>query len=312
MFIWIISAVASLAVLILVTAYICYRMAFSVPRRYRENPYFLPEGEDYAAVTEKSDELIDQILKMPCEPVEIKTSREGLRLRGRYYESAPGAPVNIMFHGYRSLALRDFSGGAQLALECGCNALLVDQRSHGESDGRCLGFGVTERYDLLDWVNYAIERFGPDTKIILTGMSMGAATVLMAAELPLPKNVVGIISDCGYSSPRAIIRRVISKMKLPVGVAYAFVRLGGRIYGGFDIESSSAVSSLKGARVPVLFIHGEDDSFVPCDMSRENYEACASKKTLVTVPGAGHGLSYLVDYERYSRAVRQFIEEIII
>ncbi len=307
---WIIFSAAVAAVLFFALVYICYRLAFAVPRRYREDPSILLSGEQYEAVADKSHELIDQILKMPCEEVEMISSG-GLKLFGRYYESKPGAPVNILFHGYRSLALRDFSGGAQLAMECGCNALLVDQRAHGKSEGRCLGFGICERHDLLDWVNYVIEHFGSDTKIILTGMSMGAATVLMSTDLPLPENVVGVVADCGYTSAREIIRKVLrDEMHLPVAPAYALVKLGARIYGGFDLEETTAPVSLSKARVPVLFIHGEDDRFVPCDMTRENYAACASEKTLLTVPDAGHGLSYLIDYDAYSRAVHDFIEKV--
>ncbi len=304
---WIISVVFAVVLMFLILVYICYRMTFAVPRRFRKNPRVLMKGEQYDAVADNSRELIDQILKLPCEEVEM-TSSAGMRLFGRYYESKPGAPVNILFHGYRSLALRDFSGGAQLAMECGCNALMVDQRAHGKSEGRCLGFGITERRDLLDWVKYAIERFGPETKIILTGMSMGAATVLMSTDLPLPENVVGVIADCGYSSAREIIRKVVREMHLPVGPTYALIKLGARIYGGFDLEETTAPLSLAKAKVPVLFIHGEDDRFVPCDMSRENYAACASEKTLLTVPGAGHGISFLIDYDSYSRAVHEFIE----
>ncbi len=307
---WIVAAVLLLLILsFFILVYICYRMAFGVPQRYREDLGMMMSGEQYDAVAEQSKELIDRILQIPCEEVTI-ISADGLKLFGRYYEKAPGLPVNIMFHGYRSLALRDFSGGAQLAMECGCNALLVDQRSHGKSEGRCLGFGIMERRDLIDWVNYVKERFGADTNIILTGMSMGAATVLMSTDLPLPENVVGIIADCGYSSPREIIRKVLrDEMHLPVGPSYALVKIGARIYGGFDLEETSAPLSLSKAKVPVLFIHGEDDRFVPCDMTRENYAACASEKTLLTVPGAGHGISYLTDYDAYSQAVHEFIEK---
>ncbi len=308
---WIILSVAVVLIAaFFILVYICYRMAFGVPERYRNDLGTLMSGEQYDAVADKSKELIEQILSIPCEDVVITSSKGGLRLCGRYYEAKPGAPVNIMFHGYRSLALRDFSGGAQLAMECGCNALLVDQRAHGKSEGRCLGFGILERRDLLDWVNYVIGRFGPDTKIILTGMSMGAATVLMSTDLELPKNVVGVIADCGYSSARAIIRKVLrDEMHLPVAPAYALVKIGARIYGGFDLEETTAPLSLSKAKVPVLFIHGEDDRFVPCDMTRENYSACASEKTLLTVPNAGHGISYLTDYDAYSRHVHEFIEK---
>ena len=126
---------------------------------------------------------------------------------------------------------------------------------------------------------------------------MGAATVLMASEFDLPASVRGIIADCGYTSPRDILKKVIRQCHLPVAPIYFLVRLGARAFGRFDPEAASAARALEKCRVPVLFIHGEADNFVPCDMSRENYVHCAAPKALITVPGADHGFSYLVDRE---------------
>ena len=238
------------------------------------------------------------------------TTKDGLRLHGRYYETAPGAPVQILFHGYRSNALRDFSGGLQLALESGCNALLVDQRAHGASGGKCLSFGVLERRDCLEWIEYVNERFGRDVPVVPVGVSMGAATVLMASGLELPENVVGIIADCGYTSPKEIICKVARDMKLPARLVYPLVRLGARLFGGFDPDECSAEDALRSAKVPVLLIHGEDDRFVPCEMSRANHAACRSEARLLTVPGAGHGLSYLIDNAGYRSAVLSFLRSV--
>ena len=170
-------------------------------------------------------------------------------------------------------------------------------------------FGVMERLDCLDWVEWARGRFGARTPIVLVGISMGAATVLMAAGLELPENVRGILADCGYTAPSDIIRSVMASMHCPRAI-YPLLRLGGRLYGGFDIDSAGAEEALRRCRVPVLFVHGEDDRFVPCDMSRRNWAACASEKTLLTVPGAGHGLSYLVDEPGYEAALEEFFERL--
>ena len=151
-----------------------------------------------------------------------------------------------------------------------------------------------------------VRRFGDDAKVLLCGISMGASTVLMAAGTPLPKNVIGVLADCGYSSAKEIIKVVIRKMGLPAGLSYPFVRLGAKLYGHFDLEETSPVEAVKKAAVPIIFFHGEDDDFVPCEMSRINYEACASKKMLVTVPGAGHGLSYPIEPQTYIGALKDF------
>ncbi len=292
---------------VLAGAYICYRMCFAVPRQVTLNPYDPPVGEQYQPLMDKIMRSIKTADEIPYEQVSI-TSHDGLKLYARYYHTADGAPVQIMFHGYRGNPMRDFSGGLPLALKSGCNALVVDQRAHGKSEGRCLSFGVLERYDVCSWVAYAAGRFG-NVPIVLVGLSMGAATVMMSSDLDMPGNVVGIVADCGYSSPRAIIRKVMADIHYP-GFLYPLVRLGGLVFGGFDIDAAAAETALAKTKLPVLFIHGEDDRFVPCDMSRACYAACTGPKQLVTVPAAGHGLAYMVGPDQYRDAVQSFVRHV--
>ncbi len=291
----------------LLTAFICYRKVFAVTNKEAFDPLEMPRGKQYAPYIEEMRKWTKIAMEIPFEEVYI-TSFDGAKLYGRYYETKKGAPTQILFHGYQSSAFRDMSGGLPLALKSGCNALLVDQRAHGKSGGKCLSFGVLERYDCLAWANYAAKTYGG--KIILTGISMGAATVLMASNLDLPKDVVGIISDCGYSSPKGIICDVMEKVHYPVNLVYPFVRLGGRLFGGFDIESSSAEKALKNAKVPVLFLHGAEDRFVPCKMSTENYNACSSQKEIHIFETAAHGLCYTMEPKRYEKAVMDFINKV--
>lgn len=300
---WIILVLAALFALVLL---FCYRQVFWVRRSATQRACVVPPGEQYAQIREKIVNLIESSDAIPYEEVAI-ASHDGLRLVGRYYESRPGAPVQIQCHGYRSHPIRDFSGGLQLALKNGYNVLLISQRAHGKSEGKCLSFGVLERQDVLSWVNYVNNRFGPDTPVFLVGISMGAATVTMASELALPANVAGIIADCGYSSPKKIIQKVMADMHYPVSLLYPLVRLAGKVFGGFDIEDAASETALAKCRIPVLFIHGEDDLFVPCSMSRDNYTACASPKQLLTVPGAGHGISYMIDEKAYCETVTEFL-----
>ena len=311
MMVWIGAGVcALLLVAVLVIAYICFRMAFYVPTRKPAPEDFIdiPEGEEYEPYHEDMERWARETKAMPHEAVSI-TSSDGLTLRGKYYEFAPDAPIELMVHGYRGNAERDLCGGVQRCFTLGHSALIVNQRASADSDGHVITFGVREYRDVLAWVAFMLDRFGKDVRIILTGISMGAATVMMTVDQPLPPNVKGILADCGFTSPKAIICKVIRRMGLPVALAYPFVRLGGLLYGGFDIESRAAVEVLKNSRVPVLFFHGEVDGYVPCDMSRENYEACSSRKRLVTVADADHGLAYICDPDGYRQAVREFFDE---
>ncbi len=290
-----------------VVAYLCYRMAFYAPDRADPYPEAidLPAGEIYEVFWEDMTRWAMEARALPREDVSV-TSFDGLTLRGTYYEYAPGAPIELMFHGYRGNAERDLSGGVQRCFRLGRSALIVDQRCARGSGGNTITFGIHEQKDCLTWLDFMVRRFGPEQKIILTGISMGAATVMMAADKELPPNVIGILADCGYTSPREIMQVVIGKMGLPPRLSYPFVRLGARLYGHFDPDADSPRQALKNAKVPVIFFHGENDDFVPCQMSRENFEACASRKKLVTIPGAGHGLSYPVAPEVYIDALREF------
>lgn len=297
-----------LAIAVPVIALECYRRAFYSPPRKKHDEINLPVGKIYEPYWEDMKVWATAVRKMPCKEVEI-TSFDGLKLRGKFYEYAPGATIELMFHGYRGDSERDMPGGVQRCFKLGRSALLVDQRCAGNSQGRTITFGIKEHQDCLRWVDFLVENFGSDVKIILTGISMGAATVLMAAGNKLPSNVIGVIADCGYSSPKEIIQIVIGKMGLPVKLAYPFVKLGARLYGGFRLESYSPMEAVKNASVPIIFIHGREDAFVPCQMSEKMYEACTSRKELFTVEGAGHGLACLLDPEGYYRALREFFEE---
>jgi len=138
---------------------------------------------------------------------------------------------------------------------------------------------------------------------------MGAATVMMASEMDLPDNVVGILADCGYTSARDIIKKVIRQLHLPANMLYPFVKLGAKLYGRFDLEEASPIEAMKHCHVPAFFVHGETDDFVPCEMSRLNYEACVAKKKLITIPGADHGLAYPVAQDEYLHALAEFWTE---
>ncbi len=298
-----------LLAIVLGGSYYAYRVAFYSPQKGRDRiPVY--SGGQYDRYREEMTQLFHQLRDRPCESVTI-FSQDGLELSGRYYHVKDGAPLDIGFHGYRSSPLTDFSGGSCLSFQMNHNLLLVDQRAHGKSQGRTITFGVKERWDVVSWVDYALERFGSDTKIILYGVSMGAATVLMAADLGLPENVKAILADCPYASPIAIIRAVMKKQGLPVRLVWPFVVIGAKVYGGFDIAEADAVRAVKNASVPILLIHGEADGYVPCEMSEAVRRANPEIVQRQTFPEAGHGLSYLVDTPRYGQIVTEFIRSVL-
>lgn len=286
-------------------SYYTYRTAFYNKPNPNEDIYRLPHGEQYECERERMTALIAEMAEIPFEEVWIE-SFDGTRLFGRYYHKRDGAPMQIQFHGYHGRALRDFCGGNKLARDAGQNTLVVDQRAHGRSGGHTITFGIKERYDCLCWARYASERFGADTEIFLSGVSLGAATVLMASEFELPKNVVGIIADSAYSSPEAIVRKVCCDKGYPPRLTMPFLKLGALLFGRFRLTACSAANAVKNATVPILLIHGEDDRFVPCEMTKEIYAACGDRAICETFPEAGHGISFIVDTARYASVVERF------
>lgn len=302
------ASLGALALAFTGISYATYRIAFYCSRKKEENVYELPKGDDYEKCGPVMNRLINELLTVPYEQVYIK-SHDGLKLAARYYHVKDGAPLQIEIHGYRGTAIRDFCGGNKFAREMGHNTLLVDQRAHGKSEGHDISFGIKERYDCLQWINYARIRFGADVPIILSGVSMGATTVIMTNEFELPDNVVCVIADSPYSTPEAIIRKVCGDMKINHKLAYPFIKAGARMFAHFNLAEADALRAVKNAKIPILIIHGEADKFVPCDMSREIMEAAPGFVVRETFKEAGHGISYMCDSKRYEKISKEFIEK---
>lgn len=291
--------------------YAVYRMVFGRSGKNQGFENEIPQGKQYDPYAEMIKGNIEKVRRLPYQQVFIE-AKDGTTLAARYYHFRDEAPLLLFFHGYHGGALRDGNGVLLFAEKMGYNILLVDQRAHGRSGGKTITFGIKERYDCLDWIRYANRRFGEETQIVLAGISMGASTVLMAADLGLPANVKGIMADCPYSSPKEILQAVMKQMKFPVNVTYTTVRLGAKLFGGFDVEEYSALEAMKHCNLPVLFVHGDADYFVPWEMSRTCYEACGcQEKKLVLVKGAAHAISYCVDGQLYEKEMTEFLEKIL-
>lgn len=252
-------------------------------------------------------EASEKLKNSGCETVEI-TAHDGERLVGHLHRCENAKRLIIAMHGWRSSWSGDFGVISEFWHENGCSVLYAEQRGQGESGGEYMGFGLTERYDCLDWANWANQNGFSDLPIYLCGISMGASTVLMAAGLDLPENVHGIMADCGFTSPHAIFKHVMeNNLHLyyrGITAAIANDMCKKRIQIG--TKDYSCTEALKESKTPVIFVHGTDDKFVPVEMTYENYKACTAPKRLLIVPGAEHGMSYLVNKEEYVKAVKEF------
>lgn len=234
------------------------------------------------------------------------TAPDGEKLVGHWHPCEEAKRVVIAMHGWRSSWAHDFGMIADFLHSSGCSVLYAEQRGQGSSGGEYMGLGALERHDCLAWIQRVIDG-GCKLPIYLAGVSMGATTVLMATGLDLPENVRGIIADCGFTSPEEIGKHVVRNnlhlsYRLRAAAADAMCRKKNHV----GIRTYSAVDALRENKIPVLFIHGADDRFVPITMTYENYKACAGPKELLVIPGADHGMSYYVDKQRYEAALKNF------
>jgi len=293
--------------LLLTVSYLLFLIIFYVfPRKKNASEAIdLPQGKIYEPFWDEMRNWVIETRQLPHEIFTI-TSYDGLKLCGKYYEYAPGAPIELMFHGYRGNAERDLSGGVHRCFQLKHSAFIVDQRGSGNSEGSVITFGIKEHRDCLSWIDFLLDHFDSDIKIILTGISMGASTVMMAAGKPLPANVIGVLADCGFHSAKDVILSVADSMHLPAGILYPFAKIGAKLFGHFDLEEITPEEAMKNCAIPVLFFHGLDDDYVPSYMSKINYDACQSRKKLILIPGAGHGLCYPVAPDYYVSEMDSF------
>lgn len=236
-------------------------------------------------------------------------SFDGLKLSGTWLPAGNPKGTIILAHGYRSCKLVEFSLVLEFYHNYGLNILLPDQRSHGKSEGKIITFGVKESRDMQRWIEYHNQHYG-NYPMILSGLSMGASTVLFLADAELPENVKGIIADCGFTSPWEIISCVFHRVThLPAAPSLWVAEVFARIFGDFSLREKNTKKVLQNSKLPVLMVHGTADGFVPCEMTRQGYAACTGEKEIFLVEGAEHGLSFLVDSERYKERVHAFLKK---
>ena len=235
-------------------------------------------------------------------------SRDGLQLYARWIPAKNPRGTILLAHGYQSTPYIDFSLVLEVYHNLGMNMLIPDQRCHGKSEGKYITFGVKEWRDMTCWVDYHNKHLG-NWPVILSGLSMGASTVMYMADEALPANVKGMIADCGFTSPYDIIGKVFhSVTHLPAWPFLWATDLCARIFAGFSLKEKDTRKTLQGGKHPIILAHGLSDDFVPCEMSQEAYDACTSPKELLLVEGAGHGYSFLKDRERYTQTVTAFLQ----
>lgn len=193
-----------------------------------------------------------------------------------------------------------------------CGYLLPDLRGHGRSDGTLIGFGSWDSKDIKLWIDYLVERFGEDIEIILHGISMGAATVMLVNNTSPRDQVKAVIEDCGYTNAFDQVACSMKNyhLKRTAGLVTKITNIYCKAFSKYDLrKDADPLGTMKNAKNPVLFVHGEEDALVPFSMCQQLYEACPVPKDILTVPGAAHAYSYYDAKEEYDAKIKAFVEK---
>ena len=216
----------------------------------------------------------------------------------------------ITVHGYTSEGI-NMSSYAKNYYDIGYNVLITDLRSHGLSEGDYIGMGWDDRLDIIDWINTILE-YNPNAEIVLHGVSMGAATVSMVSGEDLPSNVKAIVADCGYTSVwDEFAYQLDDLFSLPEFPILNVSSLVAKVRAGYFLGEASTLKQVAKSKTPILFIHGDEDDFVPYYMMEELYNATSSEKEMLTIKNAGHAKASEVDPETYWTTVSNFTSKYI-
>lgn len=310
---WILWTVAVLTLLFLLAAAFCalaLHAALKEVRHHDDAAYANSLKGDMAQYAKTILEAQQANRNLETQVVQTY-SHDGLRLVGEIYPAEGNARGWILLaHGFHGSARGDFACVLDMYHSFGMDILMIDQRSQGRSEGKRIGLGILERHDIAAWARFMAER-KPDQGIILSGVSMGASSVMMASDLELPEQVRGLIADCGFTTPDEIVYSVLRSLHLPA-VLMPVIRLIAKPLLGYRLKDASAPESLSRSSLPIRIIHGKEDHFVPCWMSDRCFEAAAAAdKKLIQIPGAAHGMSYMVDPETCVREIRSFIHTLL-
>ena len=248
-----------------------------------------------------------------AQPMEDRyiVSRDGLCLHAYYLRCKDPKRILLLSHGYRGSGFGDFANTAKFLRENNCDLLFIDQRCCGKSGGRYITFGAKEQFDILDWTSLIDAENKDHLPVYLYGESMGAASVLMASGHSLPPCVKGLICDCAFSSLKQELRDIAREWFHLHFIELLLLRvdLFCRILAHFKMSDADTAKALSLNRLPVLFFHGKEDTFVHADNSIRNHAVCRAEKELVLMENARHLCSAYTDEGLYRKKILAFFEK---
>ncbi|PAV29787.1 alpha/beta hydrolase [Virgibacillus profundi] len=310
---WLKIGIGLLSVLLIidiVASFYFYNLA--IERNVKD---FLVDNSDLEVSAEAMDVFIDGdwrewVDNQDFEQWELE-SYDGLKLQGYFLEAKePTDKTVVLAHGYLGRARDMGLYGQYYYEELGYNIFTADLRGHGESEGDYIGFGWHDRLDYIDWIDMVLEEVGTDSEIVLHGVSMGAATVLMASGEELPDNVKAIVADSPYTSVYDMFDYQMGRMfNLPAFPILPSTSVVTNMRAGYSLSEASALDQVKKAEVPILYIHGNADTFVPTKMTEKLYENTKSEAEMITFDNAGHGEAFVTQEDKYVDKLNKFLDK---
>lgn len=309
-----ITIIISLIILLIITILTGASFYFYDVAVKRADKEFLDDNPDLAVTSDLTLQIEAEKWSktVTFEDIDIESS-DGLRLNGYYLPAKNRTHKTVIIaHGYSGQATGMYAYAKFYHESLGYNVLMPDARGHGKSEGSYIGFGWPEREDYQQWIEYILNRVGTHSEIALHGVSMGSATVLMTSGENLPKQVKAVIADCGYTSAKDILTYQLKRMyHLPSFPIIQSTSLLTKIRAGYFFEEASALEQVKKTKLPIFFIHGDSDTFVPVKMVYDLYEAANGEKELYIVPNAEHGNAYDAEPNVYEDKVTHFLRKYI-
>ena len=303
---WLAAGATVLLAAYLTAGYLLFRY-LCLPKKKTAEGAETGEGRALKAYVPLIRQRAQEIAQNAHELVSIR-SFDGLTLRAKLYPNRKTDRIVLLVHGYQSSTAWDFGASFASYRRAGYTILAVDNRAHGASEGRFIGFGALDQRDVCAWMGWLVARFGGSCKIALVGVSMGGATVLLASGNHPIDQLACVVEDCGYTSLYAVVESIISERGYPGHVIVPAASLWCRLLAGYFFSDANAKKAVRRSHTPTLFLHGTADRFVPFRMHAELYDACAAPKERAVFEDAVHGESSYRYPERYEAAVLPFLE----
>lgn len=290
-------------ILFLISSFIFHQFVLRDKVQVPENVKKKKKKNETTSLSEKTRWLKSQPMKTA-----VIQAQDGVRLVGKlWFSDVKSNRFIIACHGASGLYYEQFCFLAEYYHKNGYNLLLVNNRGCGESGGEFISYGVNESRDLLHWMKYILNNF-PTCSIFLHGISMGASSVLMTCDGKLPENIKGIISDCAFTNAWDEFKyKMYHSYHCPAFPVLNIVNLLCRTKAHFSLRDAAPLNHVIKSKVPILFIHGKNDEYVPPRMTQQLYDSCPAPKKLLLVPGAEHANSSSVNPALYEEYLTEFL-----